>query len=198
MSIRRLDTSAFLSPSTPRHKSNRDRFGTSLNATPNGQLPSQYNHTEIDDLDTFFARACAITPPKPRPGGPDHNVFRKCKTTKHNNSNGNAGRPYKLCLYCDDWICWGDNVGILAGNPKCFCEKPSRQDRMGMKSKRPGWGFWTCARGECDFYSDDLYGKVPSVIGRCRKSQRFKLGKGGWRKEGYWWYVIVDGWSEGS
>jgi len=30
----------------------------------------------------------------------------------------------------------------------------SVQDRMGQQGNRLGWGFWTCASGRCEYYSE--------------------------------------------
>ena len=43
-------------------------------------------------------------------------------------------------------------------NPTCDCGVPSRLDRMGESSGRAGQGFWTCAHGECRYYSEDVNG----------------------------------------
>jgi hypothetical protein len=79
------------------------------------------------------------------------------------NWNRNVGRPYYTCDPCPSnskrrWVAWDDEHGICDGNPVCFCGGLSRQDRMGTSSGRTGWGFWTCATGSCDYYSEYLDG----------------------------------------
>ena len=87
------------------------------------------------------------------------------------NPNGNADRPYYICVRCRDkpdaatamksnrirrengWITWDDNIGISQENRLCFCGFVCRQDRAGVDSYYPGGGFWTCATGSCDFLS---------------------------------------------
>jgi hypothetical protein len=34
----------------------------------------------------------------------------------------------------------------------------NRHDRMGVENRRPGFEFWTCARGGCSYYSEYLNG----------------------------------------
>ncbi|KAF1960422.1 hypothetical protein CC80DRAFT_489575 [Byssothecium circinans] len=80
-------------------------------------------------------------------------------TTGSFNPNGNVGRPYYLCIQCPSnnrkgWVTWDDERGIRDGNPVCYCGVLSRQDRMGIESGRAGLGFWTCATGSCDYYSE--------------------------------------------
>ncbi|KAK4499046.1 hypothetical protein PRZ48_009558, partial [Zasmidium cellare] len=85
------------------------------------------------------------------------------------NPNGNAGRPYWICA--DDscpqwvhdqktWICWDDRRGLAWKNPPCKCGGGlrSRLQTMGYRSKKPGNYFWTCAIGQCAYYSEDVEG----------------------------------------
>lgn len=51
------------------------------------------------------------------------------------------------------WITWDDGRGVHPRNPPCFCGFVCRQDRAGIDSSRPGYGFWTCAYGSCDYFS---------------------------------------------
>lgn len=81
------------------------------------------------------------------------------------NPNGNAGRPYYICIRCKadrkpevsqfeiGWITWDDDLGIHEKNPYCDCALLSRQDRAGKRSLYPGIGFWTCASGACGYLS---------------------------------------------
>lgn len=91
------------------------------------------------------------------------------------NPNGNANRPYYICIRCrrdpdptspatttaratrarrgKGWITWDDNIGISRDNRLCSCGVVSRQDRGGVDSYYPGGGFWTCATGACDYGS---------------------------------------------
>ena len=88
-------------------------------------------------------------------------------TVGGNNPNGNAGRLFYKCWRCENrgrddlnydessaWIAWTDDRGIHPANPHCDCGVASRQDRAGVRSGRPGWGFWTCASGACWYYSE--------------------------------------------
>ena len=79
-------------------------------------------------------------------------------------------RPYYICTIWDNgkfnvfrdsgyprgFITWDDSIGIHPQNPRCYCEFPSRQDRKGEKArvKTFGEGFWVCASGACDYFSD--------------------------------------------
>jgi hypothetical protein len=58
--------------------------------------------------------------------------------------------------YCRGFIPWDDSIGIHPQNPRCYCGFPSRQDRKGEKAcvKPLGEGFWVCASGGCDYFSD--------------------------------------------
>ncbi|KAF1975436.1 hypothetical protein BU23DRAFT_503340 [Bimuria novae-zelandiae CBS 107.79] len=81
------------------------------------------------------------------------------RTTGPLNRNGNVGRPYYICIPCEDndtrgWVTWDDERGICDGNPVCHCGGLSRQDRKGNASRRTGLGFWTCATGSCNYYSE--------------------------------------------
>ena len=95
------------------------------------------------------------------------------RITKPDNENGNAGRPYwvctnKLCYatmkskYEDGWVSWADGKGVDDENPVCYCGAPSRQDKICKDEGKKGLGFWTCAEGKCDYYSEDLDG-VPNA-----------------------------------
>ena len=82
----------------------------------------------------------------------------------------NIIRPYYVCITCDNaksniyrnsgyprgFVTWDDGIGIDAQNPKCYCGSASRQDRKGRKGHWKGFegGFWVCASGACDYYSD--------------------------------------------
>jgi hypothetical protein len=77
-------------------------------------------------------------------------------------------RPYYICTTCDNnkhnvfrdsgyprgFITWDDGIGIRPRNPRCYCGFPSRQDRKGGKANSVGEGFWVCALGACDYFSD--------------------------------------------
>lgn len=85
-------------------------------------------------------------------------------------SVGDIARPYYICTICDNgkfnvfrdsgyprgFITWDDGIGIHLQNPRCFCGLPSRQDRKGEKARVKGFGegFWVCASGACDYFSD--------------------------------------------
>lgn len=75
----------------------------------------------------------------------------------------NADRPYFVCPRgsCRQWVCWADQEGIGTGNPRCDCkdQAPSRLDIIVRNKTKFGRGFWTCARGQCDFYSENERGK---------------------------------------
>ncbi|KAF2111989.1 hypothetical protein BDV96DRAFT_580956 [Lophiotrema nucula] len=79
------------------------------------------------------------------------------KITRNSNPNGNAGRPYYICPKCprkDRFVTWDDSRGVHECNPLCKCGSASRQDRAGVDGERKGWGFWTCARGKCGYWSE--------------------------------------------
>ena len=82
------------------------------------------------------------------------------------NENSNVNRPYFICIRCKSnpkapvgtngrkgWITWDDALGVVATNPPCVCRSASRQDRAGVNSRAPGYGFWTCAAGTCRYLS---------------------------------------------
>ena len=87
------------------------------------------------------------------------------------NRNGNAGRQYYACVNEDcpttivspisrGLVSWADGVGMNSNNPNCFCKIPSRQDRVGKETTgKRGLGFWSCAGGDCEYYSEDRYGR---------------------------------------
>src|SRR5277367_283758 len=58
--------------------------------------------------------------------------------------------------YPRGFITWDDSIGIHPQNPRCYCGLPSRQDWKGEKAcvKPFGEGFWVCASGACDYFSD--------------------------------------------
>ena len=78
----------------------------------------------------------------------------------------NRGRPYTVCDQHSrsQWVCWEDKIGVADGNPACNCGRPSRQDRMGNDTGRGGLGFWTCAEGRCQYYSEDRYGRTYGMV----------------------------------
>ena len=116
-----------------------------------------------------------VSPPKiptfPMPNWPRcpecDTIPEKRRVVSELNLNGNARRPFFTCQRCKDdleipgnemdkgWISWDDNVGVHENNKPCFCGLVCRQDRIG-RSKGPsrGKGFWTCAIGLCDYYSE--------------------------------------------
>ena len=83
------------------------------------------------------------------------------------NPNGNAGRPYYICIKCKNnpkrevskidhekgWISWDDNRGVHRNNHPCYCKISCRQDRAGWYSSCPCRGFWTCAIRSCGYLS---------------------------------------------
>ena len=89
------------------------------------------------------------------------------RTVHRQNRNGNAGRPYYVCLYsqCPNlktlnahhhdtgWVTWDDNIGVAPGNPLCKCSHYARADTAGERSRVPGKRFWTCSTGACDYTS---------------------------------------------
>ena len=88
-------------------------------------------------------------------------------TVSPHNPNGNAGRPYYICIKCKTdrkckvskidhqkgWISWDDDRGVDLSNQNCGCGVVCRQDRAGEHSSCPGRGFWTCATGSCGYFS---------------------------------------------
>ena len=79
-------------------------------------------------------------------------------------------RLYYICTTCDNgklnvfrdstyprgFIIWDDSIGIHPLNPRCYCGFESRQDRKGEKARvrRFGEGFWICATGAFEYFSD--------------------------------------------
>ena len=85
------------------------------------------------------------------------------RITQPSNPNGNAGRPYYICISCErkdgkGWVTWDDERGVRNSNPSCYCGNLSRQDQVGIGRGRRGLGFWTCATGSCDYHSKYLNG----------------------------------------
>lgn len=89
------------------------------------------------------------------------------------NRKNNYGRPFYLCIGClsnepygkrikggNRWITWDDDVGMHPTNLRCNCGIASRQDRSGPDTTYPGMGFWTCASGQCEYYSVLRSGKM--------------------------------------
>ncbi|KAI4164463.1 MAG: hypothetical protein LQ342_001776 [Letrouitia transgressa] len=114
----------------------------------------------------------------PMPSAPQcrrcHWIPKRREIVGISNPNGNAGRPYYICIKCkqynnnndsissstqlrrrerDGWITWDDDIGIRATNRPCYCGFVCRQGRAGVNSGYPGGGFWTCAIGKCNFLS---------------------------------------------
>ena len=104
------------------------------------------------------------------------------KTTSLANSNGNAGRPYYICIGCktdpaynmcktgyrNGWISWDDDRGVDPSNHDCDCGVACRQDRAGNDSLCPGRGFWTCATASCGYLSfrmDGLTDDAAKAVG---------------------------------
>ncbi|EME44553.1 hypothetical protein DOTSEDRAFT_34957 [Dothistroma septosporum NZE10] len=96
-------------------------------------------------------------------------------TVSMGNENGNRGRPYWVCTnkrcmvtikssYENGWVSWADDKGLDDENPAGYCDVASRQDRICKDEGKKGWGFWTCAEGRCDYYSEDRYG-IPNKCG---------------------------------
>jgi hypothetical protein len=93
--------------------------------------------------------------------------INRCTWTSSAGSHSIA-RPYYICTTCDNGKCnvfrdsgyprgfvaWDDSIGIHPKNPRCYCGFPSRQDRKGKKANPFGEGFWVCASGACDYFSD--------------------------------------------
>lgn len=88
------------------------------------------------------------------------------RTVQPGNRNGNAGRPYCVCVRpnCDNvrnsnaehhdrgWVSWCDDKGVEPGNPLCICGRNARQDRAGERSIYHGRRFWTCSTGYCPYF----------------------------------------------
>ena len=96
--------------------------------------------------------------------GPAHKAI-----VQPDNVNGNAGRPYYVCKNpkCEAWVTWDDDKGMYVDNPQCKCGAPSREDMKGKEAKAKkvlGQGFWTCATGRCDYYSEDVEGRTWEVL----------------------------------
>ncbi len=73
------------------------------------------------------------------------------QAARRSNPIGNAGRPYYICSRgrheADTWITFNDNIGIVSGNPPCYCRYTSR-----LSSRRNGDGqFYSCPVGKCRF-----------------------------------------------
>lgn len=131
----------------------------------------------FSELSEFFRSLSLESPPVtqgptfPMPQPPSCRrcgwVPQKRDTVSQSNCNGNAGRPYYICIKCkgnqeytifendqpNGWISWDDGRGVHPRNPKCNCGIVCRQDRAGSKSSRRGYGFWTCASGSCNYFS---------------------------------------------
>lgn len=85
------------------------------------------------------------------------------RITQPSNPNGNAGRPYYVCIPCkrnnrEGWVTWDDERGVRNSNPSCYCGDFRRQDQEGIGRGRHGLDFWTCSTGSCDYYSKYLNG----------------------------------------
>jgi hypothetical protein len=108
---------------------------------------------------------------------------RRCDRSLHprlvqaDNPNGDVSRPYYSCVPYRDvesgrgWMTWDDAIGIRDSNPRCDCGTVSRQDQIGVNGVRRGMGFWVCASGSCNYYSEDLMGRTKS---ESRQVQAFR------------------------
>ena len=120
-------------------------------------------------------RICTSRPPYPQPNPPIPSPYqcRNCRSTNlafhtvgHGNPNGNAGRPYYVCVNAScpgrtspnidkherGWVTWDDNIGVAPDNPLCRCQRISRLDIAGVYSNHRGRKFYTCSTGACDYF----------------------------------------------
>lgn len=125
----------------------------------------------------IIGRKSSKTPTRPAPSA---YRCRHClstdlsyRTVQPGNRNGNAGRPYCVCVNPDcpgivnltagqhdtGWVTWLDGIGVRLGNPLCRCQRSARQDTAGERSGAPGRRFWTCSTGACGYESWRLDGK---------------------------------------
>lgn len=63
----------------------------------------------------------------------------------------NRGREYFRCGTCRAFICWADDVGVQADNPRCECGFPARRDLTGEASLKPDTPWFKCATDACAF-----------------------------------------------
>ena len=65
----------------------------------------------------------------------------------------NRGREYFRCGSCrpGGFICWADDVGVRADNPRCDCGYPARRDLTGEASLQPDTPWYKCATDACGF-----------------------------------------------
>lgn len=66
----------------------------------------------------------------------------------NSNGNGNAGRPYYVCLNNEHgrkFACWDDDRGISSTNPRCECGLTSREFTA------DGEDYYGCPVGTCDW-----------------------------------------------
>ncbi|KAK5992055.1 hypothetical protein PT974_05451 [Cladobotryum mycophilum] len=73
--------------------------------------------------------------------------------TSANNPNGNAGRPYNMCLHCNKFLGFDDQRGNHLSNPECHCGTPSKMQATGKTAAAPLALHFVCRLGECDFFS---------------------------------------------
>ena len=116
---------------------------------------------------------CRIRPSRPHYTQPSPYQCRHCRSTNlafhtvgQGNPNGNAGRPYYVCVNTScpgrtspnadrherGWVTWDDNIGVVPGNPLCRCQRISRLDVAGVYSNHRGRKFYTCSTGACDYF----------------------------------------------
>ncbi|KAL6407389.1 hypothetical protein AUP68_10221 [Ilyonectria robusta] len=72
------------------------------------------------------------------------------RITNPANRNGNANRPFYFCdrSHKHSFITWDDALGIMPGNPQCWCGQVSRVDRAsGPQSDE----WYACASRDCGF-----------------------------------------------
>lgn len=56
--------------------------------------------------------------------------------TRTSNRNGNAGRPYYKCRFCDEFLAFADDRGNDPANPLCYCGKSSKRE-VACREKKP-------------------------------------------------------------
>lgn len=137
---------------------------------PKIYTPASYPLTASVPATLNFSTPTLYEPSFPLSSSP---LCRRCAyrpkyrdTVSVNNTNGNAGRPYYICIRCKNdqtiisvgqngkgWITWDDRRGINSRNPRCNCGLLARQDRAGLNTYAPGAGFWTCSTGACGYVS---------------------------------------------
>lgn len=72
--------------------------------------------------------------------------------TRSSNREGNAGRPYYICLPCGKFHCFADRKGNDPRNPHCHCGTYSKRQLSDVEWSPRRKIHYVCRLGRCNYY----------------------------------------------